>query len=191
MIFSDEVKRAIYQRKKEISKTSIILSKLLRLYDVEEHRRTAEKLIMTKQVDDKFIEEHITFDFIHGDLWLDIEAYELYGDILKGFIGKDEYNQFMNFIQSSEVLREAQNQALKLYQSKSIFGLLKTIWTERKYKNLLPNEVKVCIQWSLMELLSRTRLPKIYYYISNLPIRIKLNLTAKVIKYRLATQGYK
>lgn len=98
MIFSDEVKRAIYQRKKEISKTSIILSKLLRLYDVEEHKYTVERLILAKEVDDKFIEGHVTFDFIHGDLWLDLEAYEFYGDILKGFIGEDEYNQFMNFI---------------------------------------------------------------------------------------------
>lgn len=190
-IFSDEVRNAIYKRKKEINKTMIILSKLLKCYGMESYQHTVERLILAKETDDKFLEEHTVLDFIHGDLWLDVDALIFYGDILKGFIGEDEYKQFMNFIQSSEVLREAQNQALKLYQSKSIYGLLKTIWTERKYKDLLPNEVKVCIKWSLMELLSRTRLPKIYYYISNLPIRIKLNLTAKVIKYRLATQGYK
>lgn len=182
-IFSDEVRNAIYKRKKEINKTMIILSKLLKCYGMESYQHTVERLILAKETDDKFLEEHTVLDFIHGDLWLDVDALIFYGDILKGFIGEDEYKQFMNFIQSSEVLREAQNQALKLYQSKSIYGLLKTIWTERKYKDLLPNEVKVCIQWSLMELLSRTRLPKIYYYISNLPIRIKLNLTAKVIKY--------
>ena len=182
-IFSDEVRNAIYKRKKEINKTMIILSKLLKCYGMESYQHTVERLILAKETDDKFIEEHTVVDFINGELWLDYEALEHYRDILQGFINKEEYEQFLERVQAEENIRGIQNQALRMYQSKSLLGLIKTIWNERKNKHLFPSETAICMRWSLMELISRTRLPKIYYYISNLPIRIKLNLTAKVIKY--------
>jgi hypothetical protein len=158
---------------------------------MESYQFIAEKLIMARDVDDAFAKEHIVFDFLNGDIWLDLEVLYFYKDILEGFVNKEEYEQFLECVQAEENIRGIQRQALALYQDKSIFELLKTIWNERKSKHLFPSEAAISIRWSLMELLSRTRLPKIYYYITNLPIRIKLNLTAKVIKYRLATQGYK
>ncbi len=182
MIFSDEVRDAIYMRKKEINKTMIILSKLLKCYGMESYQHTAERLILAKETDDKFLEEHTVVDFINGELWLDYEALEHYRDILQGFINKEEYEQFLERVQAEENIRGIQNQALRMYQSKSLLGLIKTIWNERKNKHLFPSETAICMRWSLMELISRTRLPRIYLSLKSIPCKIRLCIRLYALK---------
>lgn len=172
MIFSDEVRDAIYMRKKEINKTMIILSKLLERYGMETYQYTAERLILER--DDKFLREHILVDFISGGLFLDYEALKHYRDILQGFITEEEYELFLKCVKAEENIRGIQNQALRMYQSKSILGLIKTIWKERKNKHLFPSETAICIRWSLMELFSRTGMPRIYLSLKSIPYKIRL-----------------
>lgn len=181
-IFTDTVTNAIFKRKQEINTTVIILSKLLEAYGMGMHRKTVERLILSREVDDAFAEEHVIFDFIHGDLWLDLEALQFHGDILEGFIEKDEYREYIEIVKGEENIRKIQNQALQLFQGKSIAGLIKTIWKEGRHKAMFPDEVAMIKRWCLLELFARTRIPRIYYYIKGLPMKIRINYTGNRLK---------
>jgi len=187
-IFTDDVKQAILKRKKEVNKTFIIVSKLMGLYGMSEYTIIAENLILAKEVSDQFFEEHISVDFIKGDMLLDETALCVYKSILTGYIDVKQYMVFLDYVESLENARRLNNHAIQFYRNKSFMELFKTMYTESKHKATFPDEVKIINIWCILELLSRTLLPKIYYFIKGLPIMFKIKFITHSISNRLKAE---
>jgi len=174
-ILTDEVVRAILKRKNEVNKTVIIVRKLMEAYEMSEYIRTAEKLILAKEVTDEFMEEHFTLDFVTGNIWLDIVGLHYYRDILTGFIGEDEFQSFMKYVESLETTRALHNTNIKMYRNKSIRKLFHTMHEHKRFKKSMPEQTKLINTMCWLELISRTPFPWIYYFLKVLPMRLKVN----------------
>lgn len=175
-IFTDEVVYAILKRKPEINRTYIVLSKLMRMYDMETYASVAENRILNSDSIGYAIEnDHIVLDVFEKDIWLDEIALHRFSYILEGYISESHYDKFLDYVWSLEHTRRIQNQALEMYQGKSLKGLISHVREHRKYKNIYPNEFEMIRYWCRLELLSRTPFPRLYYFFKELPDRHKLN----------------
>lgn len=175
-IFTDEVVYAILKRKPEINRTYIVLSKLMRMYDMETYASVAENRILDSDSIGYAIEhDHVVLDVFEKDIWLDEIALHRFSYILEGYISESSYDKFLDYVESLENTRRIQNQALEMYQGKSLKGLISHVREHRKYKNIYPNEFKMIRYWCRLELLSRTPFPRLYYFFKELPDRHKLN----------------
>jgi len=186
-IFTPEVIRAILKRGK-INKTVIIVSKLMENNGMSEYSKIAEKLILQKGASDEFLENHFMLDFVKGDIWLDIAALHYYRDILIGFIDEKKYDEYLEGIEAMERVRRVNNQSIRLYRERTVKELLKALYLLRKHKKTLPaKEAKMVKIWCLLELLSRTQIPRACYYIKELPLKLKVKHTSnKIAKNILA-----
>lgn len=181
-LFTDEVVQAILKRKEKVNKTVIIVSKLMEVYGMSAYTKIAERLILDKKGSEKLFEEHVTLDFLTGDIWLDEVALYYYSDILEGFIESEKLKAFMEYIDSCENLNRINNQSIQMYREKNFIELFKTMRYHNRYKKSLPFEVKLIKKWCMLELLSRTALPRIYYSIKELPLNIKVKYISNRIK---------
>lgn len=173
-IFTNDVVYAILKRRPEIKRTYIILSKLMKMYDMETYTSVAESRILdSDSLDYAIKKDHIVLDAFENDIWLDEIALHCFSDIMEGYINVSDYNKFLDYVESLEKVRRIQNQSLALYQGKSLKGLFSTIMEHRKYKNNFPDEFKSICQWSRLEVLSRTPFPRLYYFFMELPDRFR------------------
>lgn len=173
-IFTAEVIYAILKRKPEINRTYIVLSKLMETYDMETYAFIAENRILDSDSIGYAIEkDHIVLDIFEKDIWLDEVALHWFSDILEGYICESSYNKCLDYVESLENTRRIQNQALALYQGKSLEGLFSTVIEHRKYKHVFPNEFEMICYWCWLELLSRTPFPMLYYFFKELPDRLR------------------
>lgn len=175
-IFTDEVVYAILKRKQEINRTYIVLSKLMEMYDMEAYASVAENRILDSDSIGYAIEkDHVVLDVFEKDIWLDEVALHWFKDILTGYISESNYHKFLDYVESLEHTRRIQNQALEMYQGKSLKGLISHVVEHRKYKKVFPNEFEMICYWCRLELLSRTPFPRLYYFFKELPDRHRFN----------------
>lgn len=173
-LFTKDIVFAILTRKKEVKRTRIILAKLMELYSMEMYTSIVENRIMQSDSIDWDIEkEHVVLDLFERNLLLDEVALHRYGDILEGYIEGSKYEHLLDYIDSLERLRRLNNQALAMYQEKSLKMMYHTIKANKKYKNEFPDEYKTICKWCRLEMLSRTQLPKIYYFFKEFPNLLK------------------
>ena len=186
-MFSKPVLRAIFLRKKEVDREYFILSKIMQAYSMEAYTPVVENLILDSEYISPAIErDHVVLDIYEKDIWLSNVGLYMFADILKGFINEDMYENFLDCADSLENMRRISNQSLQLYQEKSIAGLLHIVVEHyQKYRKEFPEETPMIYMWCVLELLSRTRLPKIYYFIKELPTRISFKSSTRYLKKRL------
>ncbi|SHO46791.1 hypothetical protein [Anaerocolumna xylanovorans] len=175
-IFTDEVVYAILKRKPEINRTYIVLSKLMKMYDMETYASAAENRILDSESIGYAIEkDHVVLDVFEKDIWLDEVALHRFSYILEGYISESSYDKFLDYVGSLEHTRRIHNQALEMYQGKSLKGLISHVVEHRKYKNTFPSEFEMICYWCKLELLSRTPFPRLYYFFKELPDRLRFN----------------
>ncbi len=175
-IFTDQVVYAILKRKPEINRTYIVLSKLMKKYDMETYTPVAENRILDSDSIGYAIEnDHVVLDVFEKDIWLDEIALHRFSYILEGYINESSYHKFLDYVESLEHTRRIQNQALEMYQGKSLKGLISHVREHRKYKHVFPDEFEMICNWCRLELLSRTPFPRLYYFFKELPDRLRLN----------------
>jgi hypothetical protein len=175
-IFTNKVVYAILKRKPEIKPTYIVLSKLMKMFDMETYASVVENRILDSDSIEYAIEKnHVVLDVFEKDIWLDEVALHWFSDILKGYIIESSYHKFLDYVASLERLRRIQNQSLESYQGKSLKGLFNVIFVNRKYKSMFPDKVEMIYYWCGLELLSRTPFPRLYYFFKELPDRHRFN----------------
>ncbi len=175
--FTDDLVYAILMRKKEVQKTYVILSKFMSVFDMAEYTSVAEHLILgSEELNYVIDKEHVIIDYFKKDLWMDEAALHVFRNIMEGFIDSDRYDKFLDLIESGENIRRLNNRLLSFYREKSIACLSRTIIESWKQRKVLQENGKMVYTWLALELLSRTRIPKIYYFIRSIPIRIKTKL---------------
>ena len=186
-IFTESVLRAILLRKKELDREYYILSKFMKSYGMENYASVAENLILDDEGISYAIErENVVLDLFEKDIWLDNIALYMFADILEGFIDKNQYRKFLEYTDSFEKIRRINNQSLEFYRSKSLTGLMRTVIEHhQKYVRLYPQQTRMIYKWCALELLSRTRLPKAYYFIKELPTKVKFKSATRYLKKQL------
>ncbi len=175
-IFTNEVVYAILKRKPEIKPTYIVLSKLMKMYDMETYASVAENRILdSASIGYAIKKDHVVLDVFEKDIWLDEVALHWFSDILKGYISESSYYKFLDYVESLEKTRRIQNQALEMYRGMSLKGIISHVVEHRKYKTVFPNELEMIYYWCGLELLSRTPFPRLYYFFKELPDRHRFN----------------
>lgn len=175
-IFTNEVVYAILKRKPEINRTYIILSKLMKMYNMETYATVAENRILDSDSIGYAIEKnHVVLDVFEKDIWLDEIALHRFSYVLEGYISESSYDKFLDYVGSLEHTRRIQNQALEMYQGMSFKGIISHVVEHRKYKTVFPNELEMIYYWCRLELLSRTPFPRLYYFFKELPDRYRFN----------------
>lgn len=184
-IFSSQVVQAILTRKERVRPAMTVVSKLLRAYEMSDFIPVAERLILTKEASDEFLKDHVRIDFTTGDILLDKTALCYYKDIILGYVSEEQFLSYLDFIDSTDSLENINNLSIKLYREKSLFNLIKTMTYHTKYRKSLPDEVKLINIACLLELLSRTKLPKVYYFFKELPFNLRVRYIANNIRRSL------
>lgn len=186
-IFTESVLRAILLRKKELDREYYILSKFMKAYGMENYASVAENLILDDEgISFAIDKENVILDLFKKDIWLDNVALYMFADILEGFIDKSQYRKFLEYTDSFEKIRRINNQSLEFYRSKGLTGLMLTVIKHhQKYVKLYPEQTRIIYKWCVLELLSRTGLPKAYYFIKELPTKVKLKSATRYLRKQL------
>lgn len=173
--FTNDVLYAILRRKKEVNLTYVFLSKLMKRFDMS---------IYTEIVDDRIFEDeaigyaiennHVVMDLYQNDILLDEVALHWFRPIMEGYISHEDYEKYLDYIESYEKIRRYNNLLLQTYQKMNIYEISKTVFIHmKKYRKTNPWEVRILCCWCGLELLSKTRIPFLIIYIKELPLLIR------------------